>query len=198
MYNDGNLKKHTTKNPLKRKMVKNFNDSLIGLIHRLKSNEIFSLLDAGCGEGFVTQMFQKNFPNAIVTALDLSMEALTYAPKTDHTNYLQGNIYKLPFENKSFDFVLCSEVIEHLRSPSDVLLELDRVSAEWIICTVPNDPWFCLGNLLALKNISRLGNPPDHINHYNLRQLRRFVSSVINRPINYQSIFPWSAVYWKK
>lgn len=46
--------------------------------------------------------------------------------------------YDLPFEDKSFDVAVCSEVIEHLYSEEEVkktIAELDRVAKRWIITT---------------------------------------------------------------
>lgn len=48
-----------------------------------------------------------------------------------------GNIYKLPFEDASFDTVFTSHVLEHLVDPKAVLRECARVSRRRIIHSVP-------------------------------------------------------------
>ena len=198
MYNSDNYQKHTTNNPVKRKMINRFNISLIELIRKIKPGNSFSILDAGCGEGFGISLVNEAFPESEITGIDFSYKALSVALEGNSINYIQGNVYHLPVETNFFDIVLCSEVLEHLQNPEDALLELNRVSANWVICTVPNEPWFRLGNLLSLKNVIRLGNPHDHINHFSIGQFANFVSSVIGYRVKSFSAFPWSVVYYKK
>lgn len=198
MNNSGNYQKHTTRNPLKRKMIDNFNVRLIGLIKTLKPEGSFSILDVGCGEGFVADLLTEAFPETQITGVDYSGEALSIAKKKGLIHYVRADIYNLPVENDGFDIVLCSEVLEHLVNPADALIELNRASTNWVICTVPNEPWFRLGNLLALKNVTRLGNPPDHINHFTIKQFSDFVARATHRQVKSISAFPWSVVFYSK
>lgn len=73
-------------------------------------------------------------------------------PSVEH---IQGDITRMPFCDHSFDIVICTEVLEHLEKPGAALKELKRVAKKFILITVPHEPWFCLGNLLVLKNVSR-------------------------------------------
>lgn len=55
-------------------------------------------------------------------------------------NFCIGSATDIPFKNKSFDVVVCSEVIEHLPTTDDVIKafkEISRVGKKWII-TTPN------------------------------------------------------------
>ena len=88
---------------------------------------------------------------------------------------MQGDIYSLPFADKSFAVTFCLEVLEHLQTPEKALAELCRVTDRTLILSVPHEPFFCLGNLLSGKNISRLGNPQDHINFFTLSKLKNFL-----------------------
>lgn len=67
-----------------------------------------------------------------------------------------------------------------------------RVSRRYILLTVPNEPWFCMGNLIALKNVSRLGNPIDHINHWTYGGFKKFVNSQFGGKVEFDRSFPWS------
>lgn len=68
--------------------------------------------------------------------VDVSYSALGRAP---NRRRVAGDLSHLPFRDESFDFVLVSEVVEHI--PVDalpkVVVELRRVSCKYILITVP-------------------------------------------------------------
>ncbi len=68
-------------------------------------------------------------------------------------------IDRLPFADKSFDCVICCEVLEHLDNLYFILSELVRVSRHFLILSLPNN-W---GN--ARRPIER---GRGHIGHYGL------------------------------
>ena len=76
-------------------------------------------------------------------------------------------------------------------------MELIRVTDSYLLLTVPNEPWFCLGNLLALKNIKRFGNPVDHINHWTFKKFKNFTQKYLSNNILYTTSFPWSLALFK-
>lgn len=48
---------------------------------------------------------------------------------------MQASIEDLPFEDKEFDYVFCSQVLEHVNFPSKACAELQRVAKRGIIDT---------------------------------------------------------------
>lgn len=195
-YNTGNIDKYQTKNSLKRRMVERFQRKLIGIIRQELNNETdkgLKILDAGCGEGFFSALLHGEFPRSCIIGCDGAEEALevarTIAPGVD---FEKANLYELPYADQEFDLVVCSEVLEHLNDPAKALTELERVGRK-ILVTVPHEPWFRLGNLLALHNVSRLGDPIDHINHWSFGGFKRFILSRGSRKNNtFDRSFPWS------
>lgn len=98
-------------------------------------------LDVGCG----IEIYHRFFKGEVI-GIDIIPELIKEAKRLNPKSYfLVGDIRKgLPFENKKFDFTLCSEVIEHLK-PSEnqeLLRELDRVTKGTIIITTPNVDFF--------------------------------------------------------
>lgn len=55
--------------------------------------------------------------------------------KTDDKVFVQGDIQKMPFKDKEFDFVYCTHVLEHVLDPEKACLELMRVSKKGFIET---------------------------------------------------------------
>lgn len=190
-YNTGNIKKYESKNPLKRTMVKRFNKRIIGIIKELDGEKTFRILDAGCGEGYIDRLILDEIDNVQIVGLEYTEEAIEIAKSVNpQTEYINGDICQIPFEDDSFDYVICTEVLEHLSEPKKALEELIRVSKGKLLITVPHEPWFCMGNMLALKNITRFGNPIDHINHWTKKSFLRFLNSIING-WEISGSFPW-------
>ncbi|MCK9453833.1 class I SAM-dependent methyltransferase [Sulfurimonas sp.] len=95
------------------------NISIIEIIN-LKDNSL--AIDCGCGEGGYLKVLSKKFD--LVIAIDLSLEAILYAKKTnkslDNIIYINGSMldfYNI-FDEPIADFCLSAEVIEHVPSPN--------------------------------------------------------------------------------
>ncbi|MCH5248456.1 MAG: methyltransferase domain-containing protein [Lachnospiraceae bacterium] len=210
-YNRGNYDKYNSKNPLKRKMVEQLNAKILTAMNSFvkklspdstRGKSPIRILDAGCGEGFISNMIYNNIDNVEIVGLEYTSEAINIAKQyNENIEFVQGDIYKMPFEDAAFDIVLCMEVLEHLTEPAAAIEELLRVSKNFLIITVPNEPWFCMGNLLALKNVSRLGNPIDHINHWTFGGFKKFTLNLLSssrQRVRYDKSFPWSIAYCNK
>ncbi|HOO97408.1 MAG TPA: methyltransferase domain-containing protein [Caldisericia bacterium] len=87
-----------------------------------------STLDAGCGTGVFTEQLVKS--GMTVTGFDESEKMLEVAskkPDLKRTKFLKGDIHNLPFEDASFDRVLCAFVVEFLENPKTAIREFWRV-----------------------------------------------------------------------
>ena len=96
------------------------------------------ILDMGCGEGRHTARASE-FPGTLCVGSDMCHDDLVTAGKklTFHHQLIPGpvgnwtlarsDIEKLPFKNASFDLVICSEVMEHIKEEQTALQELVRV-----------------------------------------------------------------------
>lgn len=85
------------------------------------------LLEAGCGVGAQTVTLARNSPAARIVSVDLSADSLLQAQAAviaaglANVELVQGDIFNLPFEARSFDHVLVCFVLEHLAQPAEVL-----------------------------------------------------------------------------
>src|SRR3990172_8352313 len=101
------------------------------LIVNLIGNEIKGkkILEIGCGDGILSFLLAQK--GAYVTGIDISKEAIKFArDKCNHManmDFLLSSAYELTFREKSFDYVVSSDVIEHLVEPEKMLLEIKRV-----------------------------------------------------------------------
>ncbi len=112
-------------------------------------------------------------------------------------SFTRGNVYDMPFSEKSFDMVMLCEVLEHLHEPEKALAESGRISRRYCIFSVPREPLFMLSDLLRGKNILRLGNDEEHVNHWTDKGFREFISPYFDI-IEVRRPFPWTVVLCEK
>jgi len=173
MHTTDNYRKHKSASKLQSRLLDNFNKTLLREVKVLKP---ISILDVGCGEGFTLERLRKAKVGKKLEGVDYLDLAIKLGKK-EHPKLVlkKGSIYDLKYKANSFDVVICSEVLEHVEDPQKGLEELVRVSKKYVVLSVPNEPFFMLGNLLRGKNISRFGNDIEHINHWTFWQFEKFV-----------------------
>src|SRR3954467_7958638 len=123
-----NYIKHTSGNPVQRKLIERFHATLLGKIADL---DPATFLDAGCGEGFVADLIMKALPNVKLTGFDFNPHSVEMARKINPTaEFVTASIFEIPFPEKTFELVGCFEVLEHQTDPASALRELARVSSK--------------------------------------------------------------------
>jgi SAM-dependent methyltransferase len=157
------------------------------------------LLDAGCGEGFVVDYFQRhNMPMATIAG-DFDLGALVWgrANLSHRVPLANFDLHYLPFPDNAFPLVICLEVLEHLPDSRVGLRELARVSSEYILLSVPHEPFFRGANFLRGKHLQDFGNDPEHLHNYSGRAFREMVSSLVDI-IWHGYRFPWQIALARK
>jgi ubiquinone/menaquinone biosynthesis C-methylase UbiE len=91
-----------------------------------------TILDAACGRGYLLQKILEANPNTKCVGVDIS-------PSIRDVNIVckKADITALPFADNSFDTVLCTHALEHIREPQKALAELIRVTRKRLIVVVP-------------------------------------------------------------
>jgi ubiquinone/menaquinone biosynthesis C-methylase UbiE len=100
-----------------------------------------SILDVGCGKGFMLHDFKQLLPELNVAGIDISQYAIENAIE-DMRQYVQvGNAYELPYPDKSFDLVISINTIHNLplNLCRKALQEIERVARSHTFITV--DAW---------------------------------------------------------
>jgi len=105
------------------------------ILNRWKSLDMKDFLDLGCGLGRHSILFAKNDFN--VSCFDISEESIKrtkeWCEKEGLTcDYKIGDMLKLPYEDNSFDCILCRNVISHTDTEGMKVIanELKRVLRE--------------------------------------------------------------------
>ena len=186
-----NAAKYTHRSGLERRLLSRFRMRMLAELQPLHPATV---LDAGCGEGYVTEWLAGALDTSVITAVDGRGEALLALRDRNPTiRVLKSDLRALPFADDSFELVVCTEVLEHVPEPSAVLRELSRVSAAYLFITVPHEPFFRIGNLAAGRYASRLGSTPGHAWTWSARDFRRLIGAEAE-PVRWVSLFPWQGV----
>jgi len=124
-------------------------------------------LDVGARDGHFSVLMAERF--ARVTALDLTL------PKVSHPKVacVAGSATQLQFPDRSFDFVFCAEVLEHIPEPdlTAACRELSRVSSKHILIGVPNEQDIRVGRTTC-RSCGKPNPPWGHVNAFDLDRLR--------------------------
>ena len=88
-------------------------------------------LDSGCGRGMYTPLLRRRA--RLLVGFDFSEDHVrTVRRRHGHSRgaqFLRASAEALPFRDGSFDFLLCTEVLEHLHDDRQALAEAARVLA---------------------------------------------------------------------
>lgn len=86
-----------------------------------------TVLDIGCGDGQLALALMRLRPDLTVEGVDVVPRAKTMIPVTQYDGT------RLPFEDKSVDYVTIVDVLHHTNDPTVVLSEASRVARQGVV-----------------------------------------------------------------
>ena len=145
------------------------------------------VLDAGVGQAKLQRLYAHRHPERPLrwVGVDLLAYRLALRLEVEGLARAQGALEALPFGDASFEAVVCSWVLQHLRDPEQVLRELTRVLRPGgrLLLAVPQrpQPLKLLAELLhpILTRLERLRGKPfgysPQIQFYDRPRVRRLI-----------------------
>ncbi len=162
----------------------------------LKSNLINcnSFSDIGCGTGEYIGVAGKQVVENV--GMDISSTCLQRAKifKSKHSHLVLsslGNDY-LPFQDSSFDFVLCSEVLEHLEVMDKAINELFRISRKIILITLPVRGILRKSFGSFPKIEKKLNSVDQKVGHINILELNNLCNKINRKNWDINPITSWN------
>jgi ubiquinone/menaquinone biosynthesis C-methylase UbiE len=183
--------KYGSSNPLVKKMMANFEETLDDLWKQAAPN---SILDVGCGEGVLTHKWAERLGDGRIVGIDLDEPELKAAwehRQRDNLEYKILEATKLPFADNEFELATAIEVLEHVPEPASTIAEMGRVAAKFVLVSVPREPMWRGLNMARGSYLKDLGNTPGHVNHWSKRAFIKELSA-IGKVVEAKSPFPWT------
>ena len=120
-------------NTISRNRITDLNKPSLKFILDQISPTAQTLVDVGCGNGYLLKQLKERYPKLKLTGFDIKNtddNAAVY-------DYVKGNIEKMSFADKSFDVVTCSHVVEHLPKLEQCMAELVRIARKQVFIVTP-------------------------------------------------------------
>jgi len=182
--------KYKSTNPLIRFAVERFLKTLQELVDEL---EVSTILEVGCGEGYLTNFLHQLKPGSEILGTDIDQKIIDQArQRYPHHDFTVADVENLPFGRK-FDLVVACEVLEHVKNPERALAEIAQVTSKYALLSVPAEPLWRILNIIRGAYLKNLGNTPGHLHHWRLEQFKTtaktyFQISKTTRPL------PWTMI----
>ncbi|MBS3157749.1 methyltransferase domain-containing protein [Candidatus Woesearchaeota archaeon] len=186
--------KYNSKNPLVRLLMWMFFKRLFYFISKTGAKTI---VDVGCGEGYVTAKIHKRF-KVKINAYELEEQVVKKARRLHpEISFRLGSIYHIREKNNSNDLVIASEVLEHVYDVDKAINELKRVSRKYVMISVPNEPLWRLANILRFRYLKQLGNTPGHVQNFSKKEIRNILIKNFKR-VEVKSAGLWTIALCEK
>jgi SAM-dependent methyltransferase len=121
------------------KLVEYIPFTAMNLVWRMIDRSGKSLLDVGCGQGRVGSVIKRH-RDIYTVGVDAYNPYLELCKKDNsYDKLIQSDVRKLSFENKSFDVVLCTQLIEHLEKAEayELIKRMEDIARKQIVITTP-------------------------------------------------------------
>ena len=89
------------------------------VLEELEKEQFSELLDAGCGPAPMITLLSEKYPDRHYTGLDLTPAMIEQAKKKNISNaeFVVGDCENFPFEDNSFDAIICVNSFHHYPNP---------------------------------------------------------------------------------
>lgn len=99
-----------------------------------------TVLDVGCGQGIPMKSLNMHYKFKKTVGVDLFDEYLKQCKKEHiHTDYVKKDVRKISYKQKSFDTVMCLQVVEHLTKKDawKLVEKMEKIAKRQIIIATP-------------------------------------------------------------
>jgi ubiquinone/menaquinone biosynthesis C-methylase UbiE len=124
-------------NTISRNRATDLNQACIDFILDKIDPTANTLVDIGCGGGYLLNKIHERHPSIALTGFDLKEPE-----KHEVFDFVHGNVERLPFEDHSIDVVVCCHTVEHLIKLDLCISELIRITRKQLFIVTPCQRYF--------------------------------------------------------
>ena len=130
-------------------------------------------IDIGCGGGFMVNAFRL-WGAKSTTGIDISSTAIEYASSQfSKCLFINEDILRWDNQSRKFDFIYCSEILEHVYDLKKFMNVLKEISADssFLYITTPDISHSSVpANIIDWPTLS----PPEHVRFFNKKNIILF------------------------
>lgn len=101
-------------------------------------NKMVSILELGAGDGEVTDIISKLRPKWDIIPTEFNKAGVSALIKKGYKQAKIVNAIDIPFKDRSFDFVICFDVMHHIEGPAKMAYEMLRVTRRGVFLIEAN------------------------------------------------------------
>lgn len=106
----------------------------------LRESQLATFVDIGCAEGYYIGRVASVYGDVHCVGADIAHTYVKKAKnsvKRSNVDFTVCDIENLPFKERCFDIVLCSEVLEHVPNYRKAFAELYRIARKYLVISFP-------------------------------------------------------------
>lgn len=138
------------------------------------------VLDIGCGDGYFGEFLVEN-KKVDYTGCDISETALEAAKNRGLKTMVVDASRELGnFEEKSFDFVVMSEFLEHIENSEEILKMAARIAKKGVLVSIPNIAYWRFRLQLLFGHFPKqwVLAPQEHIRFWSVKDFIKTIDSL--------------------
>lgn len=138
-----------------------------------------SVLDLGCNVGILGKLLKNNKNN--IDGVDINIKAISRAKKYYQNLYIRDLSQKLILKKQKYDFIVLSDILEHLPQPDQLLQDCKKLLKPdgKIIVSLPNIARLEIRLKLLFGKFEYLPGimSPDHLRHFTFNSGKKLLNN---------------------
>ncbi|MBI1768797.1 MAG: class I SAM-dependent methyltransferase [Bacteroidetes bacterium] len=207
---------HLSNDPFLKKEWQIRTRSLKKLVNYFKKKKPMSLLELGCGNGWLSHHLAVSFPHGNILAMDINETELLQGQRVfgrlyPNLTFIRADIFSCDLGNQKFDFIILAGTIQYFPDLNELIDKLLQLLSPYGEVHILDSPFYSPNELDGARRRSEdyfreLGYPEmnSRYHHHSWKELEGYNYKILYNPfsflnklyqkINNDSPFPWVTI----